>query len=314
MISIERILCPASLPHESEEALGFAVSLARAFGSKLFFCHYAGAPALVTPVANRTAQGLSRKFLEDSLTRHLERAAARERYLKRIVVGYGNDAGEEIVREAAERRIDLIVMRSRRSRVAALLGSTAEHVSRTAPCPVLIIRSKMRGHDGEQNGETRFKRVLVAHDFSSSSELALSYAFSIAQKYKAELHLIHVLPGPQTEVPDHELIVEGVESVFHRVIRRMQDAVPGEVCRRCKVVNAVRWGKAYREVLTYSRQQNVDLVCMGALGRDFGMEALFGSNADRVLRQASSHVLIARPLNAAMCAPLDPRRIPLFDA
>jgi nucleotide-binding universal stress UspA family protein len=314
MISIERILCPASLPHESEEALGFAVSLARAFGSKLFLCHYADAPALVTVVANKTTTGQTRKFLEDSLTRHLERAAALEHYWKRIVVGYGNDAGEEIVREAGERRIDLIVMRSRRSRVAALLGSTAEHVSRTAPCPVLIIRSKMRGHDLEQDGNAGFKRVLVAHDFSSSSELALSYAFSIAHKYSAELHLMHVLPGLQTDDPETEWIEAGADSAFHRVIRRMQHSVPGEVYRRCKVQNAVRWGKPYREVLTYTRQQNIDLVCMGALGRDFGSEALFGSNTDRVLRQASSHVLIARPLNAAMCAPLYPRRKPLFDA
>jgi len=314
MISIERILCPASLPHEFEEALGFAVSLARAFGSRLFLCHYADTPALVTVVANKTATGQSKKFLEDSLTRHLERAATRERYWKRIVVGYGDDAGEEIVREAGERRIDLIVMRSRRSRVAALLGSTAEHVSRTASCPVLIIRSDSRGRDGEQNGEARFKRVLVAHDFSSSSELALSYAFSIAHKYGADLHLMHVLPGPQTDDPGSKSIEGGDDSAFHRAIRRMQDSVPGEVYRQCKVLNAVRWGKPYREVLTYSRQQNIDLVCMGALGLDFGSEALFGSNADRVLRQASSHVLIARPLNAAMCAPLDLRRKPLFDA
>jgi nucleotide-binding universal stress UspA family protein len=128
------------------------------------------------------------------------------------------------------------------------------------------------------------------------------------------LHLMHVLPGLQPDERGTEWIESGADSTFHRVIQRMQDAVPGEVYRRCMVLNAVRWGKPYSEVLTYMRQQNIDLVCMGALGRDFGSEALFGSNADRVLRQAPSHVLIARPLNPAMCAPLDPRRRPLFDA
>jgi universal stress protein A len=303
MISIERILCPVSLPLESETALGFAVSLARAFVSKLFLCHYSDAPALVTAMANRTAQGQTRKLLEDSLTRYMGQAAARELYWKHIVVGYGDDVGEEIVREAGERRIDLIVMRSRRSRVAALLGSTAEQVSRTAPCPVLIIRSAERGRGGEQNGDARFKRVLVAHDFSSSSELALSYALSMAQKYRTELHLMHVLPKQQTDDPKIAWNEVGLESAYHRAVRRLQDSVPGEVDRRCKVVNVVRWGKPYREVLVYARQQEIDLVCMGALGRDFGSEALFGSNVDRVLRQAPSHVLIAQPLKAAVFAP-----------
>lgn len=306
MISIERILCPVSLSPESEEALGVAVLLARAFRSKLFLCHYADTPPLVAVVANkvahRTTQEQTIRLLEDSLTRYMERAAPRELYWKLIVVETGSDAGEEIVRVAGEKRIDLIVMRSRRSRVAALLGSTAEQVSRTAPCPVLVVRSQEQGRDGKQNGNERFRRVLVAHDFSSSSELALSYALSIAQKFRAVLHLMHVLPKPLTDDPEIAWNETSKESVYLRTVRRLQDSVPAEVYRQCKVLNVVRWGKPYREVLAYIREQEIELVCMGALGRDFGLEALFGSNVDRVLRQASSHVLIARPLKAATLA------------
>ncbi len=54
------------------------------------------------------------------------------------VIGLG-DAAEVIPRIAAQQHADLIVMHSRRQTYAAtLLGSTAEAVSRTAPCPVLI--------------------------------------------------------------------------------------------------------------------------------------------------------------------------------
>jgi len=133
MISIERILCPGELAARIRRSAWLCSILARAFGSRLFLCHYADTPALVTVVANKTATGQSKSFWRIRL--HVTWSGPHtERYWKRIVVGYGDDAGEEIVREAGERRIDLIVMRSRRSRVAALLGSTAEHVSRTAPC------------------------------------------------------------------------------------------------------------------------------------------------------------------------------------
>jgi nucleotide-binding universal stress UspA family protein len=74
------------------------------------------------------------------------------------------------------------------------------------------------------------------------------------------------------------------------------------------VRHVVRWGKPYREMLAYAREQHINLLCMGALGRDFGSEALFGSNVDRVVRQASCPVLIARPLQAAIASPLNLHR------
>jgi nucleotide-binding universal stress UspA family protein len=86
-------------------------------------------------------------------------------------------------------------------------------------------------------------------------------------------------------------------------VERLQGSVPADVHKKCSVTFAVRWGKPYREVLGYAVEHKVDLVCMGALGRDFGMQALFGSNVDRVLRQATCSVLIAstlRPANSVL--------------
>ena len=62
----------------------------------------------------------------------------------------------------------------------------------------------------------------------------------------------------------------------------------------------MREGHPYREVLSYADEQSMDLICMGASGTGFGMRALFGSNADCVLRQAPCPVLIARPLKPAL--------------
>jgi nucleotide-binding universal stress UspA family protein len=53
-------------------------------------------------------------------------------------------------------------------------------------------------------------------------------------------------------------------------------------------------------VLAYAEEQSIDLISMGANGTGFGLHALFGSNADRVLRQARCPVIIARPLRPTM--------------
>src|SRR5688500_6803531 len=85
-----------------------------------------------------------------------------------------------------------------RARLPSLLsaccsGSTAETVSRTAPCSVVVTHRQEREWVSFSAGEIDLNRILVAHDFSTHSELALKYGVSLAQEYQAELHLLHVL-------------------------------------------------------------------------------------------------------------------------
>ena len=54
-----------------------------------------------------------------------------------------------------------------------------------------------------------------------------------------------------------------------------------------------------RDLLSYAEENEIDLICMGVHGAGFAMRALFGSNTDRVLRQAPCPALIARPLKPA---------------
>ena len=54
-------------------------------------------------------------------------------------------------------------------------------------------------------------------------------------------------------------------------------------------------GHPYRDFLNYAEKNQIDLISVGAHGAGFGMRALFGSNVDRVLRQAPCPVW-ARPL------------------
>ncbi|HKO45618.1 MAG TPA: universal stress protein [Pyrinomonadaceae bacterium] len=298
MINIERILCPVTLPPESDEALRYAVSLARTFNAELFLCHCAGPPSLVNFLTDTNDHQSEQKELVEALTRVIGPVGHGSPPWDVIVTESGKDTGETIVQTARQQRIDLIVMRSRRSPVVGLLGSTAEHVSRNASCPVLVVRMPSPKDEPEQR-EAGFRAILVAHDFSSSSELALSYGLSIAQKRKADLYLIHVLPEQEEDEPEIAWGPTALSSAYLHAARRLQDSVPEEVYRKCRVTHVVRWGKPYREILAYAREQDADLICIGALGSDFGYEALFGSNADRVLRQATCPVLVARPLQPA---------------
>lgn len=214
----------------------------------------------------------------------------------RLVITQTSDVDQGIMEQAQQRHVDLIVMRSRRRpHRAALLGSTAESVCRSAPCPVLVVHTDEREFVSDAMG-VELKRVLVAYDFSDYSELALKYGLSIAQEHQAELHLLHVLPPRSVNDPEIAWYPTKGESAYHTAAYRLQKVVPGEVHLWCGVRTVVTEGYPYREILNYAENNDIDLISVGAHGAGFGMRALFGSNVDRVLRQAPCPVLVARPL------------------
>ena len=285
MINIQRILCPTDLSLYSGTAVRYALALARDHEAELILLH----------CTNGTDAEEDLGLLETSLLQHVGPA-----YLNgvrwRAVVAPAVEIDEEIMRRAQSERVDLIVMRSRRRpHRAALLGSTAESVSRSAPCPVLVMHNDERDFISDEL-KLDLKRVLVAYDFSDYAELALKYGLSIAQEHQAELHLLHVLPPRSVNEPEIAWYPIKGESAYHTAALRLQRVVPADVHLWCSVTTAVSEGNPYREILTYAEQNEIGLISVGAHGAGFGMRALFGSNVDRVLRQAPCPVLVARPL------------------
>lgn len=218
----------------------------------------------------------------------------------RLVVVPSDHVDEAIMTQAQQRHSDLIVMRSRRRpHRAALLGSTAESLCRSAPCPVLVVHTDEREFVSDAMS-VELKRVLVAYDFSDYSELALKYGLSIAQEHQAELHLLHVLPPRSVNDPEIAWYSTKGESAYHTAAYRLHKVVPEEAHLWCGVRTVVSEGYPYREILNYAENNEIDLISVGAHGAGFGMRALFGSNVDRVLRQAPCPVLVARPLRPYM--------------
>jgi nucleotide-binding universal stress UspA family protein len=283
MINIKRILCPTDLSPQSGDAVRYALALARAHEAELVLLHC-------------TDDVDGEYKLATSVSEYIHPSDSRWRF----VIASAEDVGEEIIAQAQVANADLIVMRSRRRpHRAALLGSTAESVCRNAPCPVLVMHKDEREFI---NDELRvdLRRVLVAYDFSDYSELALKYALLIAQEHQAELHLLHVLPPNSVTEPEIAWYPSKGESPYHSAARRLQGVVPAEVHLWCDVKTAVSEGHPYREILNYAERNEIDLISVGAHGAGFGMRALFGSNVDRVLRQAPCPVLVARPLRPKM--------------
>jgi nucleotide-binding universal stress UspA family protein len=143
------------------------------------------------------------------------------------------------------------------------------------------------------------KHILVATDFSDSSEAALRYGVAFVDQFGASLHLVHVLdviPGVDPDplllsVPERRQVEEGLEAAAWDDLRRL---VPPEEQARLRAVLAIEWGTPSEEIVRYAKAHAIDLIAMGAHGRGGVKLLLMGSVAELVVREAPCPVLTVR--------------------
>lgn len=145
----------------------------------------------------------------------------------------------------------------------------------------------------------RLNRILVPTDFSEFSRPAMTYACAMAERFGAQLHVLHVVPDPAMLVP--EAVVFSVESMQAQSDQLVADAqkllqqIPAGGQSGQSVVREVRVGAAFMEIIDYAKSQDIDLIVIGTHGRSGLSHILMGSVAERVVRAAPCPVLSVKP-------------------
>jgi universal stress protein A len=141
-----------------------------------------------------------------------------------------------------------------------------------------------------------FSRILVAIDFSECSRLALAYARTIADRFDAALHLVHVIEPPSDSGPYALNLYAPPPPAIQRALAqeaeaRLQQLVPAG---GAPTTPAVVSGRPAEAILDYAARHGIDLIVMGTQGRT-GLSHLFlGSVAEHVVRGAPCPVLTVR--------------------
>ena len=142
------------------------------------------------------------------------------------------------------------------------------------------------------------KTIVVATDFSEPSEVALRYGRALAGAFRASLHVLHVVPDsltlPWATMADG-LAIADVQQEWERDAReRLQHMVPESEGEAPHAVLVTRAGDPVRQVTSYAREINADIVVLGTHGRGAVAHMLMGSVAERVVRTAPCPVLTVR--------------------
>lgn len=293
---LNRIMCTTDFSDYGNQTVFYGIALAKVFNAKLYVCHVIDiafvdiyGESLLNPVEQRKR---ITTFAHEQI-----KALMADRKLEwepLVVVGRPED---EISRLVEEHKADMVIAAShgRAGLKHFILGSVTERLMRTLRCPLLILRPMNQTSGISEYQEIELKRILVGCDFSPDSDLAFEYALNLAQRFRAELHLVHVMTVAIHKYTWLESSFESREQfdqeIKARYKEKMQKMVPEEALSWCRPYTELLIGQPHKEMNKYVNANNIDLIVLGTRGAGI-IETLFvGSTTDRLVRQAKCPVL-----------------------
>lgn len=296
MTLIHKLLLATDFSEWAQRAEEYACSLAA-----LWHAHLTVMTVLEFPPGMNPDYPVNKNYLTERTAQATEQFEEfKRRASKRgIVVATHLATGmpsEEVTAAARAEGADLLVVGTKgKSGLAhVLLGSTAERVIRTAPCPVLAVHMPSGEKAMVNQTVGSIRRLLVPIDFSDCSLDALEYAAIVAKQGHATIELLHVLE-PVSYGLDFTLIhPEAGEQNRKRLTARLEQLSSALSGSGVPTKVHVRGGSPADSILHDMRTLSCDMIVMGTHGRRGLSHVMAGSVAEAVLRRASCPVLTVR--------------------
>ncbi len=243
-----------------------AISFAQRFDSKLYLTHICGIEHGWGSMEHLEASGETDRIKQNIAAFYKDKLEGVKDHSILVKAGIPHN---EILRVVRQKKADLVIMgphskdyAEQRSRMWGMAGSTLERVSQRSPCPVMIVTRQT------PYGEQTFKNILVATDFSTAAECAVSYGGQIARHYGSNLVVFHA-------VDNTGMGQEEVEAQVASARQRLQDEY-GERMAGIRSCEFECWeGKAATEILKMARIKHADLIIMAHHTKEIDPEKAF---------------------------------------
>lgn len=193
---------------------------------------------------------------------------------------------------------DLVVMTTHgRGRLAQMwLGSVADGLTRSAPCPILLWRPE----EEDVIPSVEVNRILVPLDGSDASASVVPHARELAQRMDARVYLLSVVdhgihlgstyvPHAAQEEEEREQALEALRAHLEKVAAEFRsDGI--QVDTRVQLNESPA-----RAILEHRDEVGADLIAMSTRGRGGVARLVMGSVADKVIRGGHVPVFVNRP-------------------
>ena len=174
------------------------------------------------------------------------------------------------------------------------LGATAHKLVHYADCPVLVTRSPVRAQS---------LSTILATDGSPEAGQAAEFLCALSLPQWAEVTVVSVAEADGGIVPafrsDEHHSAANVPEALRQTVLDAAEACMAETVvklRDCgaQVGGAARFGHPADEILSAARNQEADMIIVGARGRTRATRFRLGGVAQKVVRYAPCSVLVVR--------------------
>ncbi len=272
------ILCPTDFSETASFTLRYARVMAEGYQARLVVLYaeaFEPPPYFTADQEKDLLKSLarSRKAAESHLSRYVS-DVLREVFGVESIVVEGSPASA-ILKTAQDRQVDWIVMgtHGHSGWHRFLLGSVTERVLQESDRPVVAVRYKK-----ELAEPPAIRQVLCPVNYTEIALQALQQALSIAERFSAQLLVVHVLESPGGGPEQKEM-------------DRLCTWIPEDIRARCQIKEIVRKGNAAEQILEVAESVNCDMLVLGAQHKRFRETTVIGSTTMNVTRYAPCPVL-----------------------
>lgn len=194
---------------------------------------------------------------------------------------------------ARQHHVDAMVIGSRGHGLwRSLFGGVASKLLQIAERPVFLAPVRVVG-EGENCQLSvclkSFQNILVPVDFSKNSDQVVTWLETLLQTFNASVTLLHVIDAKFAEV---NLSGRELENYRNRAAGQLEELKQRLQGAGGLVETELVSGTPWVEVTNRTRGDRFSLVLMGSHGRGFFQQALLGSVANEVARNAELPLLI----------------------
>ncbi|WP_461828860.1 universal stress protein [Aquifex sp.] len=170
---------------------------------------------------------------------------------------------KEIVNEADEEDLIVIGRRGKKLLKGVFLSGNAEQIAKNAKCPVYLLPDE----------EREFKKACVAYDGRENSEFALSIAKGLRDLYKYEIYVLSVVE----------------DKAQAQELKKRVSEILGEEFKFFPYT-----GIPEEKIVEFCKENEIDLLFMGAFGKGPIKEFFLGSVTSFVLHNLNIPTLLAK--------------------
>jgi nucleotide-binding universal stress UspA family protein len=145
------------------------------------------------------------------------------------------------------------------------------------------------------------RRILVPTDLSDASKPAVRYAAELAETFKADLVLLHVVQDLALVLPDAVMPTPVATPDLDGLVAAAKSGLSALAAdlglARLNPKAEVRIGAPAAEIVAAAQDLKADLLCVSTHGRTGLAHLLLGSVAEKIVRHAPATcpVLVVRP-------------------